>query len=406
MTDPGVMLRRNELAALGERLVDLESDATVTVARGGGLTGGTRATWAEADAGIAAAWEVYRAVDDLLGRAESDPARAAELLAAPTVPTAAGPCDAATALAAAGAELAAAAAVRPGWPPPGGGLASRVQVASAAALAAGDGPAQRAADAIAGLLVGDPLAVTEADVVHVESLAQAATGRHAAVQSATGRLDLDLERARATLDTLDADVQAAAGELAHAASRIAGVDVPSPARDLPALAGWLDRIAATGGSDQPRQPPPWTTGSRPRSPAGPSWTAPSTPPAPACGAGRRGGACGRRCGPRPAPAASTSNPTWPPPWPPPATSCGGRRATWRRPTPPWPPCRRSWKTAPEVPDDRDRDRLRPARLCRHVVDGYCDTCGMAPSAAPAGRTGSGRVVTRSGRVSGRVDVSA
>jgi serine/threonine-protein kinase PknG len=40
-----------------------------------------------------------------------------------------------------------------------------------------------------------------------------------------------------------------------------------------------------------------------------------------------------------------------------------------------------------------------------VVDGYCDTCGMAPSAAPAARTGSGRVVTGSGRVSGRVDVS-
>lgn len=251
MTDPGVMLRRNELAALGERLVDLESDATVTVARGGGLTGGTRATWAEADAGIAAAWEVYRAVDELLGRAESDPARAAEMLAAPTVPTAAGPCDPATALAAAGAELDAAAAVVARLAAAWGGLASRVQVASAAALAAGDEPAQRAADAVAGLLVGDPLAVTEADVVHVESLAQAATGRHAAVQSATGRLDLDMERARATLDTLDADVQAAAGELAHAASRIAGLDVPTPARDLPALAGWLDRIAATGGSDRP-----------------------------------------------------------------------------------------------------------------------------------------------------------
>ena len=63
MTDPTVLARRNDLAALGGLLVDLESDATVTVARGGGLTGGTAATWAEADAGLAAAWEVYRAVD-------------------------------------------------------------------------------------------------------------------------------------------------------------------------------------------------------------------------------------------------------------------------------------------------------------------------------------------------------
>ena len=69
VTDPSVSTRRSELAALGEGLVDLESDATVTVARGGGLTGGTAITWAEADTGIAHAWEIYRAVDELLGRA-------------------------------------------------------------------------------------------------------------------------------------------------------------------------------------------------------------------------------------------------------------------------------------------------------------------------------------------------
>jgi len=40
-----------------------------------------------------------------------------------------------------------------------------------------------------------------------------------------------------------------------------------------------------------------------------------------------------------------------------------------------------------------------------VVDGYCDTCGMAPAARTSGRSASGRVVTESGRVSGRVDVS-
>jgi hypothetical protein len=250
VTDPGVLMRRNELAALGERLVDLESDPTVTVARGGGLIGGTRASWAEADAGVAAAWDVYRAVDELLGRAQAAPPHAAELLAAPTIATPAGNADAATALARAGELVDAAAAVVARLAAVWGGLASRVQVASAAALAAGDGPAQRAADAVTNLLVSDPLAVTEADVAHVESLAQSATGRHAAAESAMGRLDLDMERARATLDTLDADVQAAAGELTHAATRIAGLDVPTPARDLPALGQWLDRIATTGGNDR------------------------------------------------------------------------------------------------------------------------------------------------------------
>jgi len=244
VTDPSVTTRRSELAALGEGLVDLESDATVTVARGGGLTGGTAITWAEADTGIAHAWEIYRAVDELLGRAEADPQRAAELLAAPSIPTPAGNQDAATALAAAtqaveqgrrvAADLAAA------W----GGLATRIQNATDAATAAGDNAAVRAAAAITELLVSDPLAITEADVTHVESLAQAASGRRAAAQAATGRLDVDLVRARAMLESLDADAQATATELAHATSRIAGLVVPTPARDLAALGEWLDRIAA------------------------------------------------------------------------------------------------------------------------------------------------------------------
>jgi hypothetical protein len=253
VTDPTVLARRNDLAALGGRLVDLESDATVTVARGGGLTGGTAATWAEADAGLAAAWEVYRAVDELLGKAEtSRPPRAAEIVAGASIQTPVGPADVATALAGAGDAVTRAAGVVADLAAAWGGQASRVQVASGAALAAGDVAAQRAAEAITRLLVSDPLAVTDADIVHVESLAQAASGRHAAAQSATGRLDVDMVRARAMLDSLDADVQATAGELAHAASRITGFDIPTPARDLPALGEWLDRIGATGGSDRPR----------------------------------------------------------------------------------------------------------------------------------------------------------
>jgi hypothetical protein len=244
VTDPTVGMRRTELAALGERLVDLESDATVTVARGGGLTGGSAITWGQADAGIASAWEIYRAVDELLGRVEADPAKAAELLAAPSIATAEGPRDAATALSLATQAVDKASGVAADLAGAWGGLATRVQAASDAATAAGDAAAIRAASAITELIVGDPLAVTEADVTHVETLAQAASGRRAKAQAATGRLDVDLVRARAMLESLDADAQRAASELAHATSRIAGLVVPTPARDLAALGDWLDRIAA------------------------------------------------------------------------------------------------------------------------------------------------------------------
>ena len=44
-----------------------------------------------------------------------------------------------------------------------------------------------------------------------------------------------------------------------------------------------------------------------------------------------------------------------------------------------------------------------------ILDGYCDTCGLAPAKAGSGRTGPGRGAegrtTASGRISGRVDVS-
>jgi hypothetical protein len=244
VTDPSLVVRRSELAALGERLVDLESDTIVTVARGGGLTGGSALTWTEADTGIASAWEIYRAVGELLGRAEADPSHAAELLAAPTIGTPVGAQDAAAALDTATQAVERAKQVAAGLAAAWGGFATRVQAASDAATAAGAAAALRAAGAVTELLAGDPLAVTEADVAHVESLAQAASGRRAAAATATGRLDIDLVRARTTLDSLDADAQAAAGELAHATSRIAGLVVPAPARDLAALGAWLDRIAA------------------------------------------------------------------------------------------------------------------------------------------------------------------
>src|SRR4029453_9554763 len=72
-----------EVAALGSRLVDLESDTTVTVARSGVLTGASGVTWSAADARVAAAWEAYRRLGELVERAVAEPDRANALLTAP-----------------------------------------------------------------------------------------------------------------------------------------------------------------------------------------------------------------------------------------------------------------------------------------------------------------------------------
>jgi hypothetical protein len=101
----------------------------------------------------------------------------------------------------------------------------------------------------------DPFAVTEADVAAVEAQAAASGDRHKAAQVATARLDVDLARARDDLAALDADAQAAAGELAHAATRVVGVSTAAPVPDLAALGAWLDRItaaAAAGAADRAR----------------------------------------------------------------------------------------------------------------------------------------------------------
>ena len=45
----------------------------VAVARTGILTGATAAAWAEADAGLAHAWETYRVLDQVLADAEAAP---------------------------------------------------------------------------------------------------------------------------------------------------------------------------------------------------------------------------------------------------------------------------------------------------------------------------------------------
>src|SRR5690606_40023849 len=64
--------------------------------------------------------------------------------------------------------------------------------------------------------------------------------------------DLDLVRAGEELAALEADVEQAAGELAHAASRVAGIDPTPPVSDLDALRTWLDRIAADAATDRHR----------------------------------------------------------------------------------------------------------------------------------------------------------
>ena len=253
MTDPNVQAWRNAHATLGSRLVDLESHANVALARTGVLTGGTAATWADADAGLAHAWETYRVLDDVLQRVEADPALAASLLTTSQVPGAGGaPADPSTALAAASHAVDEAVAVADRLATAWDALAPRVGAARSTAAAAGDTATERAATALAELVATDPFAVREADVAAVEERAAASGDRHSAEQTALARFDIDLAAARTALGELEADVQRAASELSHAASRVVGVQARVPVADLDAVAAWLDRITATAATDKAR----------------------------------------------------------------------------------------------------------------------------------------------------------
>jgi hypothetical protein len=251
MTDPIVQSWRTGNSALGGRLVDVESLPNVVLARSGILTGGSAATWADADATISRAWAAYQALEAVLDEVErtGDPHRATALMAATPVATAQGPAtDPGTALAAAQLDVDTAVAVVGRLGEVWDSLAPRVGAARAKAAACGDTDTERAALALAELMTTDPLAVTAADVVEVEAKAEASGSRHAASQMATARLDVDLPRARDLLARLDTDAQGAATELAHAASRLVGVATTTPVRDLDALGTWLDRIATAATS--------------------------------------------------------------------------------------------------------------------------------------------------------------
>ena len=78
MTDPHIQAWRSAHTTLGSRLVDLESQADVAVARTGVLTGATAAAWADAEAGLAHAWETYQVLDEVLAR-RAVPGRPADL---------------------------------------------------------------------------------------------------------------------------------------------------------------------------------------------------------------------------------------------------------------------------------------------------------------------------------------
>jgi hypothetical protein len=252
-TDPTLDAWRAQVAALGGRLVDLESDTTVAVARSGVLTGGSATAWAEADAGIAAAWETYRTVDELLDRAAKNPAKGRELLTGahvPAPPGETGSVDATTGVRAAVAAVDRAEEVTHRLAAAWGDFAARIRTSSDAAKSAGDVATTRSADAVANLLASDPLAVTEADVAAVEASAARSAGRRRADQAAVGRFDVDMTRARSLLAGLTTDAETAATELAHAASRIAGVQATVPVADLPGLGAWLDRIADAANGDR------------------------------------------------------------------------------------------------------------------------------------------------------------
>jgi hypothetical protein len=246
---------RTSLAALGNRLVDLESDATVELARSGCLTGASASAWAEADAGLSAAWETYRAVDDLVRQAEADPSRWVTLeLATVPRPGPGGPTNPTEALAAAARAVDDAAGVAGRLLAAWDSLAARTTAASQLATNAGATDVERSANALAELLASDPLAVTESDVADLEQRAAAADARRTAVKVASARIDVDLDQARHRLAELESDLGAAGAELDHAASRIAGLGRPDPVPDLDALARWLDQIAAQveGGAEPTR----------------------------------------------------------------------------------------------------------------------------------------------------------
>jgi hypothetical protein len=250
--EPTIEAWRGSLATLGGLLVDFESNSTVELARTGCLDGGSASEWAQADAGVAQAWEAYRAVDDLLKHVAASPGQTQALLASSTVPGPNGPTDPTTAMAAAKAAVEAAAEVAGRLTTAWDDLAPRTHKAQALATEAGDEATARAAEALSRLLATDPFSLSVADVKGVEAAAAAASGRFAAAKAAVARLDVDLAQARTTLATLTADLEAAADELDHAASRIAGLGRANPVPDLDQLSGWLDRITATVGHEAVR----------------------------------------------------------------------------------------------------------------------------------------------------------
>jgi len=236
---------RGAVATLGGLLVDFESNSTVELARTGCLEGDSAQAWQTADTGVARAWEAYRAVDDLLNQAAAEPARAQALLTSTMVPGPNGPADPTTAMRDAKAAVEAATEVAARLAAAWGDLVTRTQAAQAAATEAGDEATARAAEALARLLASDPFAVSVADVKGVEAAAAEASSRYAAAKAAVARLDVDLAHARSTLDGMTRDLAAAAAELDHAASRIAGLGRAHPVPDIDQLASWLDRIVAT-----------------------------------------------------------------------------------------------------------------------------------------------------------------
>jgi hypothetical protein len=247
MTDPNIEAWKRAHGTLGSRLVDLESHANVAVARAGSLTGSTAAAWADADAGLVHAWATFRVLADVLAEVDVHPDRAPALLTTSQIPGADGAtADPSTALSAASQAIDTAMAVAERLDTAWNELAPRVGAARATAAASGDSAAERSATALAELVATDPFAVTEADVAAVEQQVSASSARHEQVQAALARLDVDLVQARETVTALEADARAAVDELAHAATRIAGIDATTaPVGDLDALGTWLGRIEAT-----------------------------------------------------------------------------------------------------------------------------------------------------------------
>lgn len=243
---------REEVEALGSALVELDADPTFALLVAATLTGDTAAAWSTVRAALVAAWSTYRVareVADDFAASTSGPGVATT--AAVTVPSPTGPVAVEVAVRSAADAVATACAfvdsIRVAWDD----WTRRAGAARDQVMAAGPGaPAVASADALLDLLLHDPFAVHEADLVGIEATAGALVDRSAAHQRAVVRLRLDIDQAEALCEALRDLHPRARGAIIRATERIGGFARNiGPVEDINQLGRWLTRITSAAVHD-------------------------------------------------------------------------------------------------------------------------------------------------------------